>query len=263
MGYGDYGDYGAIAAIVGLLTVLLLIVGPIMYVISSIFMMKIFDKAGVVGKWRAWVPVYREMIFFKLGDMSPWLVLYALGATILLSWTGIGGIFGLVFTALFAMAGWRVGLKLQKEAAWVILFVLLNIVWMGIAAFDRSRWNPNIAPAPWAGNGFLGDNTVWDGIPVQPGQNAAPAGYGAPQGYAPPAQPGYAPPAQPGYGQPAQPGYGAPLNPAAPVPPAPGAPVPPPAAPPAPPASPSAPPAAPPASPAPPAAPEDPTQPRP
>ncbi|WCD92435.1 large exoprotein [Microbacterium sp. nov. GSS16] len=277
MGYGDYGDYTAFAAIIGLVTVLLFIVGPIMYVISSIFMMKIFEKAGVVGKWRAWVPVYREMIFFKLGDMSPWLVLYTLGATLLLSWTGIGGIFGLVFTALFAMAGWRVGLKLQKEAAWVILFVLLNIVWMGIAAFDRSRWNPNIAPAPWAGNGFLADRTVWDGVPVQPGQNAAPAaawgapqGYAppAPQGYTPPAPQGYAPPAQPGYGQPAQPGdeqpgYGAPVNPAAPVPPAPGAPVPPPATPPAPPAPPAAPPAAPPVPPAPPADPEDPSQPRP
>lgn len=259
MDYGDYGDYGAIAAFIGLMTILLLIVGPILYVVSSIFMMKIFDKAGVVGKWRAWVPVYREMIFFKLGDMSPWLVLYALGATILLSWTGIGSIFGLVFTALYAMAGWRVGLKLQKEAAWVILFVLLNIVWMGIAAFDRSRWNPNIAPAPWAGNGFLADRTVWDGVPVQPGQStgpaagyAAPQGYQppAPQGYAPPAQPGYAPPAQPGYAPPAQPGYGAPQSPAAPVPPAPGAPVPPapgaPVPPPATPPAPLAPPAAPP-----------------
>ncbi|MEV7631158.1 large exoprotein [Microbacterium sp. NPDC089318] len=259
MDNGDYGGYGGLAAVFALLGILFFIVGPIMYVVSSIFMMKIFDKAGVVGKWRAWVPVYREMIFFKLGDMSPWLVLYTLGATILLSWIGIGGIFGLVFTALFAMAGWRVGLKLQKEAAWVILFVLLNIVWMGIVAFDRSRWNPNIAPAPWAGNGFLGDNTVWDGVPVQPGQNAAPAGgYAAPQGYAPAAQPGYAPPAPQGYAPPAQPGYGAPHNPAAPVPPAPGAPVPPPATPPVPPAPPTAPPAAPPA---PPTAPNDPTQP--
>ena len=270
MDYGDYGGYEGIAAMFALLGILLFIVGPIMYVVSSIFMMKIFEKAGVEGKWRAWVPVYREMIFFKLGDMSPWLVLYSLGATILLSWTGIGGIFGLVFTALFAMAGWRVGLKLQKEAAWVILFVLLNIVWMGILAFDRSRWNSHIAPAPWAGNSFLGDNTVWDGVPVQAGQGAAPAtGYAAPQGYQPPApqgyqppaQPGYAPPAQPGYGQPTQPGYGAPHNPGAPVPPAPGAPVPPPATPPAPPAPPAGPPAAPPAPPAPPAAPNDPTQP--
>lgn len=187
MDYGDYGGYEALAAMFALLGIVFFIIGPIYYVVSSIFMMKIFEKAGAVGKWRAWVPIYREMIFFKLGDMSPWLVLYTLGATIVLSFVGLGGIVGLAFTALFAMAGWRVGLKLQKEAAWVILFVLLNIVWMGIVAFDRSRWNSSIAPAPWAGNGFLGDNTVWDGIPVQAGQNVAPAGgYGAPQGYSRP-----------------------------------------------------------------------------
>src|SRR5690606_10947930 len=153
---------------------------------------------------------------------------------------------------------WRVGLKLQKEAAWVILYVLLSIVWLGINAFDKSRWNPNIAPAPWAANGFLADRTVWEGVPTS-SAGAVPPGYGAPQGYGAPgygAPQGYAAPPQ-GYQPPAQPGYGAPVPPApgAPSPQAPGAPVPPPAAPPAPP---TAPPAAPGTPPAPPA---DPTQP--
>ena len=57
MDYGDYGGYEGIAAMFALLGILLFIVGPIMYVVSSIFMMKIFEKAGVEGKWRAWVPV--------------------------------------------------------------------------------------------------------------------------------------------------------------------------------------------------------------
>ncbi|MFC7790192.1 large exoprotein [Microbacterium sp. MAHUQ-60] len=268
MDNGDLAGLGALYAMIAVLTALLFIVVPIAYVVGSLFMMKIFEKAGVQGKWRAWVPVYNIMIFFKLGDMSPWLVLYGIGGMIVLSWIPVlgffGGLIGLALGVLSAMAAWRVGLKLQKEAAWVILYVLVSVVWLGINAFDKSRWNPNVAPSPWAANAFLADRTVWDGVPTQPSAGAvpgsgAPQGYGTPQGYAAPPQ-GYQPPAQPGYGAPVPPAPGAP------APQAPGAPVPPPATPPAPPTAPPAAPGTPPAPPAapgtpPPAPPVDPTQP--
>ena len=77
--YNDYYDNGA--AIAGLFVVFLisLLFALAFYVISSIFLMKIFEKAGVQGKWRAWVPVYNTMIFAKLGDISPWVVLIGIG----------------------------------------------------------------------------------------------------------------------------------------------------------------------------------------
>jgi hypothetical protein len=190
-----------------------------------------------------------------------------------LSWIPIlnifAGLLSLGGTVVMVLAAYRVGQKLQKEGAWVVLYIFLSIVWLGIMAFDKSRWNTQIAPAPWAGNGFFGDRTVWDGIPVQPSAAPAPGaapGYGAPQGYQQPdgypqAAPGYQPPA-PGYQQPQQPGYQPPAAPQTP-PAAPGAPTPPPAAPAAPPAAPTTPPTTPPpaAPPAPPAPPTDPTQP--
>ncbi|WP_431073240.1 large exoprotein [Microbacterium phyllosphaerae] len=228
------------------------------YVLSALFLMKIFEKAGVEGKWRAWVPYYNLMIFFKLGDVSPWLVFASL-----LTWIPVlGWLVGIGFAIVAVLAAWRVGLKLQKDSVWVILYVFLSLVWLGINAFDKSRWNPNIAPASWANNGFLADRTVWQGIPVQPRPAAGPGygspqGYGAPQGYAPPAPQGYAPPAQPGYAPPAQPGYAPPAAPSAPS--APGVPPAAPSAPPAAPQVPPAPPAAPPA--APPVPPTNPTQP--
>lgn len=308
-----YDDYsGAVAAaIIGSIFVLLLI-SIIPYVLSSIFLMKIFEKAGVQGKWRAWIPLYNTMVLYKLGDLSPWLILYGIGASVLLGILSLIPILGLLFAiiswvpavalaVLSVMAAWRVGLKLQKDAVWVVLFIFLALVWEGILAFDKSRWNANVPGAPWAGQRFLADDTVWAGIPVQPKNPPASAAYGAapgygaaPQGYAPPAQPGYGQPAQPGYPQqPAQPGYGQPAQPGYPQQPAqpgypqqPGAPVTPPAAPPAgapatppappapstPPAAPSTPPAAPSAPPeaptnpptnppAPPAAPPAPTDP--
>ncbi|GAA1127216.1 hypothetical protein GCM10009651_08110 [Microbacterium natoriense] len=258
--YYDYGSGAAAAAFWAIYAIFILVFAVGGYVISALFYMKLFEKAGVEGKWRAWVPFYNLMIFFKLGDVSPWLAF-----AVFLTWIPVlGWLVGIGFAIVAVLAAWRIGLKLQKDSIWVILYIFLSLVWLGINAFDKSRWNANIAPAAWAGNGFLADRTVWQGIPVQSAAAPAP-GYGAPQGYAPPAPQGYAPPAQPGYAPPAQPGYTQPAPPAQPgyappAAPATGAPVPPaPQTPPAAPQTPPAPPAAPPS--APPAAPSDPTQP--
>jgi len=252
-GYGS-ADSGAALALLAAIYGIVFVFAIIVYIISSIFLMKIFEKAGVQGKWRAWVPVYSSMVLLKLGDLSPWLVLYAVGGSIVLGWIPVvGQIIGLAAFVLTVLAAWRVGLKLQKGAGWVVLYAagvitggITTLIWEGINAFDKSRWNPNIVPASWAGNAFFADRTVWQGIPVQPSAQAPAPGYGAPQGYQPPAAQGYAPPQQPGYGQPAAPEAAA--APQAPTfqppaaPPAPSAPQPPvtPPAPPAPPAPPSA-----------------------
>lgn len=137
----------------------------LVYAITAFFLMKIFEKAGVEDGWRAWVPVYNYMIFFKLGDLSPWLVLYGIGGAILLSWIGIGFIFSIALYVFSALAAYRIGMKFGKDSVWVVLYVFVAVVWMGILAFDKARWNPNIPPAGWADNAFLADRTVWEGVP--------------------------------------------------------------------------------------------------
>ena len=189
-GYGGLSG-GALVALILVYTILPLAI----YALYSWFYMKIFEKAGVQGKWRAWVPVYSTMIFYKLGDLSPWLVLYLIGAGIVgsiipfLGWFLILPLVGIAGRVVDLIAAWRVGLKLQKDAVWVVLYFFLPPVWLGINAFDKSRWNPAIQPASWAANGLLGDRTVWDGVPAQASAAAPQAGYGAPQGYAPPRRP--------------------------------------------------------------------------
>ena len=72
----DYNDGGAGALLAWLIIApFLFLIAIAGYVIGSWFLMKIFDKAGVQGRWRAWVPVYNTLIFVKLGDLNPWWLL--------------------------------------------------------------------------------------------------------------------------------------------------------------------------------------------
>jgi hypothetical protein len=207
--YDDGAGAGAVLALLLLILPIILILALAGYIISSFFYMKIFEKAGVQGKWRAWVPIYRELVFAKLGDISPWVMLGALVATVVLSnIPAIGFIFSYLAIVALALASARVGQKLGKDWPLVLLYILPGIgglIWLGIAAFSSSPWNPNVQPSPWR-TSFLRDTTVWQGIPVQPDGGAAPAAgaYGAPgAGYTPPAAPStppagsYPPPAAP------------------------------------------------------------------
>lgn len=77
MDYNDGGGAGMLLAWL-LLAPFLFLIAIAGYVIGSWFLMKVFDKAGVQGRWRAWVPVYNSMVAAKLGDLSPWVMLGAM-----------------------------------------------------------------------------------------------------------------------------------------------------------------------------------------
>lgn len=198
--YDDGSGAAALAAVLLVLIPILFILAVAAYVISSFLYMKIFEKAGVQGKWRAWVPVYNGLIAAKLGDVSPWVFLIvAVASSVLSNIPVIGPIFSLAILAVAVMYSYRIGLKLGKDWPLLLLWLIPGIgalIWLAIIAFSNNRWNPAIAPAPWA-NSFLADKTVWNGIPVQPSQPVAGngGGYAGPGYGAPPAQQPYNPPA--------------------------------------------------------------------
>ncbi|MCI9858614.1 large exoprotein [Microbacterium proteolyticum] len=199
--YDDGNGFAALAFLIVLLPLLLISIFA-GYIISSFFLMKIFEKAGVQGKWRAWVPIYNTLVAAKLGDVSPWAYLIVVvGASVLSNIPVIGFVFGLVALAASVVVAWRIGLKFGKDWPLLLLWLIPGVgtlIWLGILAFGSARWNPAIAPAPWA-NTIAADKTVWDGVPVQPGQQVTGTGgpgYGGP-GYGGPAA-GSTPPPAPG-----------------------------------------------------------------
>ena len=87
----SYSDTGTLAVLAAL-GFFFFLIAVAFYVIGSWFLMKIFDKAGVQGRWRAWVPVYNLLVFAKLGDLSPWVMLIAIAAGALLSGIPVLGV---------------------------------------------------------------------------------------------------------------------------------------------------------------------------
>ena len=110
-----YYDSGALVALAGLI-LFLVVLALASYVVSSIFLMKLFEKAGVQGKWRAWVPIYNMMVFAKLGDLNPWWVLVLWGGSIVLSWIPVVGTILAIAAGIYAiLAAWRIGLTVCSQ----------------------------------------------------------------------------------------------------------------------------------------------------
>jgi len=193
-GMNDYYPYATGAYVAVLVFWLIFVVA--LYVLSAIFLRKLFVKAGVANPNVAWIPVYNVLIFAKLGDVNPLAYLAAIGASAVLGWIPVlGFIIALAPAAVFVMAAYRVNQKLQKDpVAFTIFAALLSIIWLAVVAFGSGVWNTAskpvagvapVPPPPWQTVPFFMDTTTWGGVPFQ-GYAAVPKAPAAPPA-APPA----------------------------------------------------------------------------
>lgn len=123
---------GEVAALTGM-TLFFGMLILIAYVLTVVAMWRLFTKAGEAG-WKALIPVYNNWVFLRMGDQAGWWSIVSLVPFV--------GIVGYVFTVI---AAYNVGLKLQKEGWWVILYIIVPIIWLYILAFDKSIWKSTTA----------------------------------------------------------------------------------------------------------------------
>lgn len=127
--YSSTGDPGAALAFLGIMAVF----GIIIYVVFSFFLSKIFKKAGEEG-WKAWVPVYNSWVFLEIGGQK--------GFWALLAFVPFLNLASVVFIAI---AAYQIGLNLQKENWFVILYILVAPVWLIWLAMDDSKWKGEVS----------------------------------------------------------------------------------------------------------------------
>ena len=119
------------------------------YVISSIFYMLIFKKAGLDTK-KAWIPFYNRWTFFELGGQEGWKSLLTFIPYV-----------GVIISAVFEiMAVIEISKKLGKSPYWAILFVFAIPVWFLILGLDSSRWNDAAGKESLAKGTILGYKIV-------------------------------------------------------------------------------------------------------
>jgi hypothetical protein len=138
------------AATAGVVTFL---VFAAVYVWTALALGAVFRKSGEAG-WQAWVPILNQVVLFRLGGVSPWLLLLLLvpGAGWIAVW----------ITQIVACH--RVGRAFQVGAGMTVLAALLFPVWASVLGFGASRW---VGEEEEAGPRRLGD-TAPPVAPVEP-----------------------------------------------------------------------------------------------
>jgi hypothetical protein len=112
-------------------------IAAVTYVVSSIFLSRIFKKAGVEG-WKAWVPVYNSWMLLEMGGQKGYWAILAFVPFV-----------NIVSAVFMYIAMYHIGLKLQKDGAFILLAIFLPLVWMIWLAVDKSTWQG--APVGTAG----------------------------------------------------------------------------------------------------------------
>ena len=110
----------------GMLTFVLIVV---LYVWTALALSAVFRKSGE-QPWKAWVPIYNQVVLLQLGGFSGWLFLL-----ILLPFVG-----PLLVWALLIAACYRINVAFGHGVGMTVLAALLLPVWASILGFGPARW---------------------------------------------------------------------------------------------------------------------------
>ena len=122
---------GAFAGIAMVVSVVALIVG----VLTIIASWKIFTKAGQKG-WKCLIPIYNNVILFRIAGLSPWLILVYFASIIpVVGWIAVLGVTIYLMHNLSKAFG--------KDGAFTVGLVLLNTIFMMILGFGKAEYQLN------------------------------------------------------------------------------------------------------------------------
>lgn len=174
----DSGESLGVALVILFVYIIILLA---IYVVSAIFLSKVFKKAGVDG-WKAWVPVLNTWKMLEIGGQQ--------GFWAILAFIPLVNIASVI---MLIIAIHNINKKIGYDIGMTILAVFLPIVWVIIAGLNKQPWNDS-----------LGSPRVDQ--PDFAVMNGQPAGFVSPQpaNFVPPQPATYAQPQQP---QPQQPAY--------------------------------------------------------
>jgi hypothetical protein len=113
----------------GLAITLGVVAGLLLYVWTALALSAVFSKSSEAG-WKAWVPILNQVVLFRLGGQSPWLLLLYL----------VPGVGALAVWVVQIVACHRIGAAFGFGGGMTVLAALLLPVWASIIGFGSARW---------------------------------------------------------------------------------------------------------------------------
>ena len=111
------------------------IIAIIVAIIDIVAMWKIFKKAGEAG-WKSIIPIYNNIVLFRIAGISPWWVLGYLAAAI-----PFVGIFIALGISIYAMI--NLAKSFGKGGAFAAGLVLLSAIFYWILGFGSAEYQGN------------------------------------------------------------------------------------------------------------------------
>jgi hypothetical protein len=146
-------------------TFVFLIIGILLlavFIIDSIFRMRIFEKAGR-NKWLGFIPIYKDYIMIEIGEINWYWMIVIYGPVllgVLVSFIPFVGSILSSALSILSIVGrvnvyYNVAKKFDTEDWFLIVLALVPMVGEGILAFSsKYEYHPEIETQP---DGFCGD----------------------------------------------------------------------------------------------------------
>ena len=101
-------------------------------VVQIIAMWKLFTKAGQKG-WKSLIPIYSQIIMFRIAKISPWLLLLYFASFIpVIGW--------IVIVALNAYFAYKLAKAFGKDGGYAVGIFFLPVIFYMILAFGKSEY---------------------------------------------------------------------------------------------------------------------------
>lgn len=165
------------AGTIVLLVLVSLVPSVLIYVWGALALSRVYAKLGLDG-WKAWVPVYNLAVLFRLGGLSPWLLLLYLIP-----------LFGQIFVYVaYITAAHRVNVMFGQGVGMTVLAALLFPVWASVLGFGSARPIEQVAArGAVGGDDLLGYSPQY--APASADEFGARRDVPAPSAWIPPAPP--------------------------------------------------------------------------
>ena len=170
MDYGINADYartsvesgtstGDMIAIVMIGIVFLLVMTAVIYIVNSIFLGKVFKKAGLPA-WQAWVPLLNSWKMLEIGGKKGYWVLLGFVSTIgsgfirntdsenslvvvaIVAIISLAAI--LVNLIIYVITVHNINLKLQYGAGMTVCAIFLPLIWVIVLGVSKNQWNDSL-----------------------------------------------------------------------------------------------------------------------